>query len=285
MPLAGLVLNRVHRTARRGCRPSARPWPRPRPGRARRAGDRGAAAACTPTGCSCSPRATAGCATASRGAHRGVQSPRCRRSRPTCTTWTACARSARRSRLSVRLGNGQGRPGLTRSQTTELPAHYPVCAGPGPRASIAPPRAKQLRTGSSRLARCLRRSRASLGQRRDRVLVLGRGRLEQVAPGRDVRRRRSSARRSRSVMPPQTPNSTWLSSASARHSVRTGQPRQIALARFCAAPCTNSASGSACPATRPAGPLDRPQHRLPPRPSHGPRPRLSSSAVAVRDSR
>ncbi len=57
-------------------------------------------------------------------------------------------------------------------------------------------------------------------------------------------RRRSSARRSRSVIPPQTPNSTRLSRASARHSVRTGQPMQTALARFCAAPCTNSSSGA-----------------------------------------
>ena len=57
-------------------------------------------------------------------------------------------------------------------------------------------------------------------------------------------RRRRSARRSRSVIPPQTPNSIPLSSASARHSVRTGQPRQINLARFCAAPWTNSSSGS-----------------------------------------
>src|SRR5690606_30540312 len=58
-------------------------------------------------------------------------------------------------------------------------------------------------------------------------------------------RRRSRARRSRSVIPPQTPNSIRLSRASARHSVRTGQPRQMSLARFCAAPCTNRASGSA----------------------------------------
>jgi hypothetical protein len=57
-------------------------------------------------------------------------------------------------------------------------------------------------------------------------------------------RLRSSARRSRSVIPPQTPNSIPLSSASARHSVRTGQPRQISLARFCAAPWTNNSSGS-----------------------------------------
>ncbi len=55
---------------------------------------------------------------------------------------------------------------------------------------------------------------------------------------------RNSARRSRSVMPPHTPNSIRLSSASARHSSRTGQPRQIFFALFCSAPCTNSASGS-----------------------------------------
>src|SRR5262245_36797082 len=35
-----------------------------------------------------------------------------------------------------------------------------------------------------------------------------------------------------------------LSSASARHSVRTGQPRQMSLARFWAAPWTKSSSGS-----------------------------------------
>jgi transposase len=59
-----------------------------------------------------------------------------------------------------------------------------------------------------------------------------------------VGRRRSSARRSRSVIPPQMPCSTRLSSASARHSVRTGQPPQTAFARFCAAPSTNNDSGS-----------------------------------------
>src|SRR5689334_10426678 len=45
-------------------------------------------------------------------------------------------------------------------------------------------------------------------------------------------------------MPPQTPNSILLSSASARHSYRTGQPRQIRFATFCSAPWTNNASGS-----------------------------------------
>ncbi len=56
-------------------------------------------------------------------------------------------------------------------------------------------------------------------------------------------RRRSRARRSRSVMPPQTPHSIWLSSASARHSVRTGQPVHSCLALFCSAPRTKSWSG------------------------------------------
>ena len=55
-------------------------------------------------------------------------------------------------------------------------------------------------------------------------------------------RRRSRARRSRSVIPPQTPNSTRLSSASARHSVRT-PPRHTALARFCAAPARRARPG------------------------------------------
>src|SRR5262245_7731560 len=59
-------------------------------------------------------------------------------------------------------------------------------------------------------------------------------------------RRRSSARRSRSVMPPHTPHSIWLSSASARHSVRTGQPVHSCLALFCSAPRTKSSSGCAC---------------------------------------
>src|SRR6266511_4879130 len=45
-------------------------------------------------------------------------------------------------------------------------------------------------------------------------------------------------------MPPQTPNSMRLSRASARHSYRTGQLRQMRLATFCSAPSTNKASGS-----------------------------------------
>jgi anion-transporting ArsA/GET3 family ATPase len=56
-------------------------------------------------------------------------------------------------------------------------------------------------------------------------------------------RRRKSARRSRSVMPPHTPHSMLLSSASARHSVRTGHWKQTCFARFCAAPRTKSSSG------------------------------------------
>ncbi len=59
-------------------------------------------------------------------------------------------------------------------------------------------------------------------------------------------RLRSRARRSRSVRPPQTPHSIWLSSASARHSARTGQAPQTALALCCSAPRTNSSSGADC---------------------------------------
>jgi hypothetical protein len=47
-------------------------------------------------------------------------------------------------------------------------------------------------------------------------------------------------------MPPQTPNSVRLSSASARHWASTGHALQTALASCWAFPRTNSASGS-CP--------------------------------------
>lgn len=56
--------------------------------------------------------------------------------------------------------------------------------------------------------------------------------------------RLSRALRWRSVIPPHTPNSTLLSSASAPHSAITGQRRQITAASRCLAPRTNSASGS-----------------------------------------
>ena len=55
-------------------------------------------------------------------------------------------------------------------------------------------------------------------------------------------RRRSSARRSRSVMPPQTPHSIRLSRASARHSKRTGHPEQTNRARFWSDASGNRAS-------------------------------------------
>src|SRR6478672_1729359 len=55
---------------------------------------------------------------------------------------------------------------------------------------------------------------------------------------------RSSARRSRSVMPPHTPNSVLLSKASARHCARTGHVLQTAFASCWALPRTNNASGS-----------------------------------------
>ena len=48
------------------------------------------------------------------------------------------------------------------------------------------------------------------------------------------------------IMPPHTPNSTRLSSASAPHSRITGQCLQITAALRWAAPRTNNSSGSAC---------------------------------------
>ena len=53
---------------------------------------------------------------------------------------------------------------------------------------------------------------------------------------------RSSSRRSRSVMPPQTPHSIRLSSASARHSKRTGQPEHSATGPLLIEASGNSAS-------------------------------------------
>src|SRR5699024_4786284 len=55
--------------------------------------------------------------------------------------------------------------------------------------------------------------------------------------------RRNNARRSRSVIPPQTPYWIRLSSASTKHSNRTGQSKQISRACRCAAPRTNNSSG------------------------------------------
>lgn len=72
------------------------------------------------------------------------------------------------------------------------------------------------------------------------VRAASRSRRQEVTVG----RRRSNARRSRSVMPPHTPCSIRRSSAWARHSVRTGQAVQTAFASFCVAPSTNSSSGS-----------------------------------------
>ncbi len=57
-------------------------------------------------------------------------------------------------------------------------------------------------------------------------------------------RLRSRARRSRSVIPPQTPNSVRLSNASARHCASTGHDLHTALASCWALPLTKSASGS-----------------------------------------
>ena len=68
-------------------------------------------------------------------------------------------------------------------------------------------------------------------------------------------RRRSSARRSRSVMPPQTPNSIRWSSACARHSVRTGQTRQKLPGLPLFAPRDEEVLGVGRPATRRTSPV------------------------------
>ena len=115
-------------------------------------------------------------------------------------------------------GRGPGRPRPRR------PARR--SAAPSPPASGSAPSA--LRTG-----------------RRRSTVVAARAVSSRRAPGASRPGGGASrARRSRSVMPPQTPNSMRLSRASARHSAMTGQPMQTALARLCAAPWTNSASGS-----------------------------------------
>ncbi len=100
-----------------------------------------------------------------------------------------------------------------------------------------------LLAGRARDRRRLRRPPGSDGGG-DLDVLDARG-LQHGAPRRGGRRR-SRARRSRSVMPPQTPHSIWLSRASARHSVRTGHPAQTCLALFCSAPRTKSASGVSC---------------------------------------
>ncbi len=96
MPLAGLVLNRVHTTGARSCRP-----PAPRP--ARRSWTRPAATRWRPTCCGCTPSgcgsssASSRCGGGSPRRTRGCRSSRYRPSRETCTTSPGCARSARRS--------------------------------------------------------------------------------------------------------------------------------------------------------------------------------------------
>ena len=212
MPLAGLILNRVHVPAGGQAVRRAAAWPprrrwnqdQERSGGDIRRGRRTAAlrargrrfCGCTRSGCNWRPGTAGG-----RALHLGP--PR---------------RSRDRSRRAAR---GRPRPrGLAHDRFEASPAE------PGTAAS-----------GSAR-------HRAASTIVHDCLLVLSRAcsssSRQEVTSG----RRRSSARRSRSVIPPQTPNSMPLSSASARHSVRTGQPRQISLARFCAAPWTNSSSGS-----------------------------------------
>ena len=196
MPLAGLVVNRVHR-------PRAGLTPEQALAAAEGLGGpstrvRRDCSGCTPSSRS-RPRASGGSWPASPPPTLAWPRWRPRRRPPTCTTWRGCGR----------IG---GRPGRRAERE------------PYGRRAQAPSRQ------SAPAMVCSYSSRA----------VSSRWRHE-VTCG----RRRSRARRSRSVMPPQTPNSTRWSRASARHSVRTGQPLQTALARFWAAPWTNNSSGSA----------------------------------------
>jgi uncharacterized membrane protein len=66
----------------------------------------------------------------------------------------------------------------------------------------------------------------------------------QVAQSRTCGRARWTARRSRSVRPPQTPYWTCASSASTRHAMRAGHRWQSDRSSRCAAPRVNSRSGS-----------------------------------------
>ena len=91
MPLAGLVLNRVHGTLRPGPRPRALGRRGRAAGGATATGRRPACCGCTPSG-SPSRTASAGCATLHLPSHRAVAMVEAGRSRPTCTTSTGCAR-------------------------------------------------------------------------------------------------------------------------------------------------------------------------------------------------
>ena len=188
MPLAGLVLNRVHSGGARRCRRSA-PWP------ARR-------------------RWTRPASTRSRPALLRLHAERARRAHPR-------AAPAREVHRGAPTGGGGGRARARRGRAR-------------------PRRAAEIGAALASCATSPPGTRCRAGRASNSARAVSSRWCHEVTFG----RRRSSARRSRSVMPPQTPNSTRLSSASDRHSVRTGQPMQTALARFCAAPCTNSSSGS-----------------------------------------
>ena len=217
MPLAGLVLNRASR-------PPEGDLSADRAMRRRRAAARGGRDV---TGGRDDGRAAA--AARRPGAHRRARDPAARPLRdavtptlprpsyrrwpPTCTTSTGCARSATCSQASAERWLRE----MPRSQRA----------------------AHAARTARSAV-RC-----SGLDGLGDAGVIAHRG-LEQRAPRGDVRALAEEARRSRSVIPPHTPHSISLSSASARHSVRTGHPAHSCLARCCAAPRTNSSSGADC---------------------------------------
>ena len=219
MPLAGLVVNRVHRSAAGGLTAGALARRRPA---ARGAGAR-RRASWPPRCCGCTPT---GWRSSAREARLQERFSRAHPRRPGRGGRRAAGRRARPRRAAGgRRGPGRraagGGPHRVLSTPTSVTALQHRAA--------PPPRAPRGRAQLATLAERWWAVRASCSSA-----------VQLVTSG----RRRSSARRSRSVIPPHTPNSTRLSSASPRHSVRTGQPRQTALARFCAAPVTNSSSGS-----------------------------------------
>ena len=189
-------------------------------------------------------RARHGCARGSRRRTRTCRRPSCRHCPPTCTTSTAFGWSA-----------------------TFSPGGPDRCArvrGPGRLSGSCEALRPATSSGRDDGRHAAAWSTIAVSSRRRHEVTFG--------------RRRSSARRSRSVMPPQTPHSIWLSSASARHSVRTGHPAHICLARFCAAPRTNSSSGRVWLHSALTGPVFVPHRALVPS-EKGPPPSGPSESI------
>ena len=130
MPLAGLVLNRVHTTGARSL--SAAALRRGRGGRWTRPAEHplaaGRAAAARRADADHRARAVAAAAV-HRGAPAGAASSTYRPSRATCTTWPACARSAPRSPAADPTADPWTQIGAVLPSRT-APNWPPACRGP-----------------------------------------------------------------------------------------------------------------------------------------------------------